>query len=96
MITELPKPDDGGGQGTTEITPDEGITLYGLVSDEEGNPIAGTVVSDGYSVAATDSKGVYQIIRDANAKHVFISVPSGYEIPKQANYGSYQGTYQEP
>ena len=35
MITELPKPDGGGGQGTTEITPDEGITLYGLVSDEE-------------------------------------------------------------
>ena len=33
-------------------------------------------------------------MRDPNAKHVFISVPSGYEIPAQANFGSYQGAYQ--
>ena len=77
MLTELPKPDDGNGNGTTEITPDKGITLYGLVSDKEGNPLEGVVVSDGYSVVASDKKGVYQIVRDPNAKHVFISVPSG-------------------
>ena len=77
-----------------EITPDKGITLYGLVSDKEGNPLEGVVVSDGYSVVASDEKGVYQIVRDPNAKHVFISVPSGYEIPAQANFGSYQGAYQ--
>ena len=94
MLTELPKPDDGNGNGTTEITPDKGITLYGLVSDKEGNPLEGVVVSDGYSVVASDKKGVYQIVRDPNAKHVFISVPSGYEIPAQANFGSYQGAYQ--
>ena len=52
MLTELPKPDDGNGNGTTEITPDKGITLYGLVSDKEGNPLEGVVVSDGYSVVA--------------------------------------------
>lgn len=33
-------------------------------------------------------------MRDPSAKHVFISVPSGYEIPAQANFGSYQGAYQ--
>lgn len=66
----------------------------GLVSDKEGNPLEGVVVSDGYSVVASDKKGVYQIVRDPNAKHVFISVPSGYEIPAQANFGSYQGAYQ--
>ena len=46
MITELPKPggDDDGGK--TEITPDKGITLYGLVSDKEGNPLEGVVVSE--------------------------------------------------
>ena len=39
MITELPLPDkDSGQDDTTEITPDEGITLYGLVSDDAGNP----------------------------------------------------------
>ena len=50
-------------------------------------------MSDGYSVVASDKKGVYQIVRDPSAKHVFISVPSGYEIPAQANFGSYQGAY---
>lgn len=68
MITELPKPggDDDGGK--TEITPDKGITLYGLVSDKEGTPLEGVVVSDGYSVVASDKKGVYQIVRDPNTK----------------------------
>lgn len=95
MITELPLPDkDSGQDDTTEITPDEGITLYGLVSDDAGNPVADAVVSDGYSVVATDDDGVYQIVRNNNAKHVFISVPAGYEIPLQQGYGSYQGTYQ--
>ena len=37
MLTELPKPDDGNGNGTTEITPDKGITLYGLVTPSKGS-----------------------------------------------------------
>ena len=32
------------------------------MSDSEGNPLEGVVVSDGYSVVATDAKGVYQIV----------------------------------
>ena len=98
VVPQLPGGGNNGQNGTEEekpeIKPDEGITLYGLVSDSEGNPLEGVVVSDGYSVVATDAKGVYQIVRSANAKYVFISAPSGYEIPTQANYGSYQGTYQ--
>lgn len=98
VVPQLPGGGNNGQDGTEEekpeIKPDEGITLYGLVSDSEGNPLEGVVVSDGYSVVATDAKGVYQIVRSANAKYVFISAPSGYEIPTQANYGSYQGTYQ--
>lgn len=98
VVPQLPGGGNNGQDGTEEekpeIKPDEGITLYGLVSDSEGNPLEGIVVSDGYSVVATDAKGVYQIVRSANAKYVFISAPSGYEIPTQANYGSYQGTYQ--
>ena len=98
VVPQLPGGGNNGQDGTEEekpeIKPDEGITLYGLVSDSEGNPLEGVVVSDGYSVVATDAKGVYQIVRDPSAKHVFISVPSGYEIPAQANFGSYQGAYQ--
>ncbi len=98
IVPQLPNAGNNGNDGTEEekpeIKPDAGITLYGLVSDSAGKPIEGAVVSDGYSVVPTDEKGVYQIVRNANAKHVFISVPSGYEIPAQANYGSYQGIYQ--
>ncbi len=95
IIPELPNHDKGGTEeGKPEITPDQGITLYGLVSDSDGKPLEGVVVSDGYSVVATDKKGVYQIVRNANAKYVFISSPSGYEIPQQTGFGSYQGIYQ--
>ena len=87
VVPQLPGGGNNGQDGTEEekpeIKPDEGITLYGLVSDSEGNPLEGIVVSDGYSVVATDAKGVYQIVRSANAKYVFISAPSGYEIPTQ-------------
>ena len=98
IVPQLPGSGNNGGNGTEEgkpeIKPGEGITLYGLVSDSDGKPIEGVVVSDGYSVVATDAKGVYQIVRNANAKHVFISSPAGYEIPVQSGFGSYQGIYQ--
>lgn len=95
LIPQLPVPDTGGTQEERPaITPDAGITLYGLVSDSEGTPLEGVVVSDGYSVVTTDNRGVYQIVRNAAAKHVFISSPSGYEIPRQTGFGSYQGIYQ--
>ena len=72
VVPQLPGGGNNGQNGTEEekpeIKPDEGITLYGLVSDSEGNPLEGVVVSDGYSVVATDAKGVYQIVRSANAK----------------------------
>ena len=67
VVPQLPGGGNNGQDGTEEekpeIKPDEGITLYGLVSDSEGNPLEGVVVSDGYSVVATDAKGVYQIVR---------------------------------
>ena len=54
VVPQLPGGGNNGQDGTEEekpeIKPDEGITLYGLVSDSEGNPLEGVVVSDGYSV----------------------------------------------
>ncbi len=76
--------------GTNDnIQPDEGMTLYGLVADKSGNPIAGVVVSDGYTCVATDTNGVYQMKRSRSSKYAYISMPSGYEIPGQDSYGSY-------
>lgn len=76
------------------ITPGQGITLYGWVADTDGKGIADVVVTDGYNVVTTDAEGVYQVVRHANAKFVYISVPSEYEIPETKGYGSYAGFYE--
>lgn len=45
VVPQLPGGGNNGQDGTEEekpeIKPDEGITLYGLVSDSEGNPLEG-------------------------------------------------------
>ena len=64
----------------------EGNNLVGLVSDSKtGKGIANVVVSDGYSVVKTDANGVYQFKASRYAKTVFVSLPSEYEVPLDAN-----------
>ena len=81
----------GGGieAGTSEIngtTIKEGNNLIGLVSDSAtGKGVSGVVVSDGYSVVKTDVNGVYQFVAHRNAKTVFVSLPSGYQVPLDSN-----------
>jgi hypothetical protein len=74
----------GGGGSTTPtvptITPNSGMDLYGFIGDASNNPIAGVVVSDGYQCVQTDSKGIYQMKRNAAAKFVFYSIPSEYKV----------------
>jgi hypothetical protein len=43
-----------------------------------GKAVAGVVMSDGYSVVATDAKGKFEFDADPRAKHVFMSTPAGY------------------
>lgn len=57
------------------------VDVCGRVSDEKSQPIAGAVVSDGYSVVATDSKGYYHFKRNPASNYVFVSIPSGYQVP---------------
>ena len=54
-------------------------TLKGRVT-ANNKGISGVVVSDGYSVVATDSKGQYEITPNADARAVFVSTPAGYEF----------------
>lgn len=76
---------DNGGEnsgGKTDSTPTEtpkptdGNDLYGLLTDNDGKPVKGVTVSDGYSCVQTDSRGFYQMKRNANAHFVFYSTPS--------------------
>lgn len=97
---ENPSSGAGGGgekepeEKPSEITPDKGMTLYGLVSDTDGKPVEGVVVSDAYTCVKTDSRGVYQMKRARDAKFVFISMPSGYECATQKDFGNMPLFYQ--
>lgn len=62
------------------FTPDEGTTVYGIVSSG-GEGVPGVVVSDGVEVTTTDGRGIYQLKSAKKWGYVFISVPSGYEVP---------------
>lgn len=63
-----------------DFEPDPNTTVYGLVSSD-GVGVADVVVSDGKEVVVTNSKGIYQFRSAKRWGYVFISVPSGYEVP---------------
>lgn len=65
-----------------DFTPDAGTTVYGKVSSEESG-VKGVVVSDGVAVDVTDENGIYQLKSDKKWGYVFISIPSGYEVPSE-------------
>jgi hypothetical protein len=46
-----------------------------------GKGLANVVVSDGVSVVSTASDGTFSFAADASSRFVFLSLPSGYDIP---------------
>lgn len=63
-----------------DFKPDAGTTVYGIVSSA-GVGVENVVVSDGAEVTVTNEKGTYQLKSAKKWGYVFISVPSGYEVP---------------
>jgi len=61
------------------------ILLKGKVKDQSGKGIAGVMVTDGTNCIQTDVKGNYRLQSTNEAIFVYITVPSGYEIPAE-NY----------
>lgn len=60
----------------------DGSNIFGRVFDTDGMPIAGIKVSDGEQCTTTDGYGCYAMKSDLSAaKFVYLSVPSGYEMP---------------
>ena len=55
--------------------------ITGHVLTDTGSPVAGVAVSDGVTIAQTDASGAYELPYRDNAEFVFVSVPSGYDIP---------------
>lgn len=68
----------------TNIPDKDGMTVKGVVYTN-GKGIAGVVVSDGYEVTVTDSKGVYYLASQKKTGFVFISVPANYEVANEGN-----------
>jgi hypothetical protein len=62
------------------FVPDEGSTIYGIVSSSDGTAVENVVVSDGVEVVVTDENGIYQLKSAKKQGLVFISIPGGYEV----------------
>jgi len=57
-------------------------TIKGAVK-ANGKGIANVVISDGYSVVATNEKGAYELELHPDATAVFVSTPSGYAFAQE-------------
>ena len=57
--------------------------LTGYVKDKSGNGVEGVMVTDGYHVVKTNSKGKYRMVYDTSVykpEYVYYTTPAGYEI----------------
>lgn len=68
--------------GDLDFKPDPGTTIYGVVASAEGS-VKNVVVSDGVEVTTTNDRGIYQLKSAKKWGNVFISIPSGYEVPSK-------------
>lgn len=59
-------------------------TIHGSVTDA-GKGVKNVVISDGYTVVVTDSKGNYSITPHEKANSLFMSTPAGYEFKTDYN-----------
>ena len=60
----------------------DGATLYGRVTDTQGNAVVGCVVSDGKQCVTTNNDGYYSMKSDmASTRFVQISIPADYKLP---------------
>lgn len=69
------------GSTTNQVVPDvSGMTLKGRITCD-GIGVSGVEVSDGVEVTQTNMHGIYYLKSKKKYGYVFISIPSGYEVP---------------
>lgn len=59
------------------------ISITGKVTSA-GKPLAGVPVTDGEQIVVTDVKGRYRMTSSPYVKYVYVTLPSGYEVPVRA------------
>ena len=62
----------------------------------KGKGLEGVVVSDGYTVMATDKKGKFNFEPHADAVSFFISIPAGYEFTQERNISRHYKLINQP
>lgn len=78
-----------------EITDKPGMTVKGCVRAGV-NPVPGVVVSDGDEVTTTDSCGCYWLASAKRNGWVFISIPSGYDVPADRSVPQFWAALEKP
>jgi hypothetical protein len=59
------------------------VLLKGRVSEEGGKGLPGVAVTDGTNIVRTDKNGAYRFYTTSDAPFVYITIPSGYEVPNE-------------
>ena len=77
-------------------TPGPATYAEGTVTFDDNTPAAGISVSDGFSVAVTDSQGKYRLTTREDTWYIFVSLPSNAVIEKRSDgcpafYQTYSG-----
>lgn len=75
--------------------PQPGTTVYGTVTTEDGGPVAGVLISDGFIFAQTDAEGCYEMQSTKPLGYVFMVVPSGYEPLREGVFPSIHKTLRD-
>lgn len=55
-------------------------TIHGELTDEEGKPMEGVVVSDGFTCVKTDSIGRYTLLTTKDSRFVYYTIPDYCEV----------------
>ncbi|MGB2957861.1 MAG: calcineurin-like phosphoesterase family protein [Bacteroidota bacterium] len=63
-----------------EVMTRRGIRVRGAVR-AGGRGLSGVAVSDGISVVRSGTDGAFELVTDSSRPYIFLSLPSGYEIP---------------
>lgn len=66
------------------LEPRKSLRINGRVT-ARGKGLAGVAVTDGFNLVQTGSDGTYELISSTRQDYVYMSLPAGYQIPRQQN-----------
>lgn len=72
-----------------------GATVMGIVYAGD-KPLRGVAVSDGHEITLTDAGGRYWLSTDKRSGTVFITIPSGYEVPADGVFPRFWAALEAP